>query len=258
MRANYHTHTPRCHHARGSEREYVEAAVTAGLEILGFSDHTPYIYDVPGYVSTVRMLPGELEGYVSTVSALREEYAGRLELHIGLEAEYYPKLFPRLLELLRGSGVEYLLLGQHFLGNEADEPYCGRPTASRHILERYVSQCIEGMDTGCFTYLAHPDLINYQGDDKLYRQEMRRLCRGAKDRNIPLEINLLGSITGRNYPDRRFWRIAAEEGCQAVLGCDAHQPEGLLIPELCAWGENLARELGLALLETVPLRPPLG
>ena len=40
MIANYHTHTWRCHHADGTEREYVENAIAAGIKILGFSDHT--------------------------------------------------------------------------------------------------------------------------------------------------------------------------------------------------------------------------
>ena len=254
MRANYHTHTPRCHHAVGTEREYAAAAAEAGLEILGFSDHTPYYYDEPGYVSGVRMLPEELEGYVEAVSALRRDYAGQMEIHIGVEAEYYPRNFHRTLALLREQGVEYLLLGQHYLGNETGEPYTGAETADEQILDRYVSQCIEGLDTGCFTYFAHPDLINFRGDPALYARQMRRLCRAAKERNIPLEINLLGHITGRHYPNEAFWRIAGEEGCQAVLGCDAHQPELLRIPQSVAWGENLARRMGLELLETVPLR----
>lgn len=41
MIANYHTHTWRCNHAVGTEREYVERAIEGGLKILGFSDHTP-------------------------------------------------------------------------------------------------------------------------------------------------------------------------------------------------------------------------
>ena len=41
--ANYHTHTKRCHHACGEDREYVEAAIESGLKILGFSDHTFFI-----------------------------------------------------------------------------------------------------------------------------------------------------------------------------------------------------------------------
>ena len=30
MIANYHTHTPRCRHAEGTEAEYVQAALDAG------------------------------------------------------------------------------------------------------------------------------------------------------------------------------------------------------------------------------------
>ena len=42
MIANLHTHTPRCRHASGTEEEYVRCALDAGLQTLGFSDHTPY------------------------------------------------------------------------------------------------------------------------------------------------------------------------------------------------------------------------
>ena len=78
-------------------QEYVDAALSAGLKILGFSDHTPYFF--PGdYYSTFRMHPEELPGYVSTVNALRDRYAGRLEIHVGVEAEYYPKYFDRLVD----------------------------------------------------------------------------------------------------------------------------------------------------------------
>ena len=41
MLANYHTHTTRCGHAVGEDREYVETAIRRGLKVLGFSDHVP-------------------------------------------------------------------------------------------------------------------------------------------------------------------------------------------------------------------------
>ncbi len=44
MLANYHTHTERCYHASGEDKEYVEAAIKAGLKVLGFSDHCPWIF----------------------------------------------------------------------------------------------------------------------------------------------------------------------------------------------------------------------
>ena len=31
MIANYHTHTWRCHHAGGTERQYIESAIAAGI-----------------------------------------------------------------------------------------------------------------------------------------------------------------------------------------------------------------------------------
>ena len=42
MLANYHTHTTRCRHAVGADREYVKAAIESGVKILGFSDHAPF------------------------------------------------------------------------------------------------------------------------------------------------------------------------------------------------------------------------
>ena len=45
MLANYHTHTKRCNHALGEDREYVEAAIKAGLKVLGFSDHCPFVIE---------------------------------------------------------------------------------------------------------------------------------------------------------------------------------------------------------------------
>jgi hypothetical protein len=34
----------RCQHAVGEEREYVEEAIKEGFEVIGFSDHSPYLF----------------------------------------------------------------------------------------------------------------------------------------------------------------------------------------------------------------------
>lgn len=36
LKANYHAHTWRCQHAYDTEREYIEAAISMGIEILDF------------------------------------------------------------------------------------------------------------------------------------------------------------------------------------------------------------------------------
>lgn len=253
MIANYHTHTTRCRHATGREEEYVQAALEAGLSVLGFSDHTPYGF--PGsYYSTFRMFPEQLGEYVDSVLQMRQVYGEKIQIPLGLEAEFYPALFPELLQRLQDAGIEYLLLGQHFVGNEMGEHYCGRPTADPDILKRYCSQVMDAMQTGLFSYLAHPDLLFFTGSQELYREQMGAVCKAAKDCGLPLEVNLLGICSGRHYPNPVFWELAAQENCPVVIGRDAHTPAQLLDGESLAQARRLIGQLGLQVQQTVNLR----
>ena len=256
MTAIYHPHTWRCMHAAGLEREYVEQAIRGGLKILGFSDHAPMPYP-SGYVSRVRMRLDQLEDYVSTVLRLREEYAGDIEIHLGFEAEYYPAYFEQLLELLSPYPIEYLLLGQHFLGNEIGDHYSGDPTDDPARLRQYCSQCREALETGRFSCFAHPDLIRFTGSAALYEQEMRELCLCAKQQGVPLELNLLGIREGRHYPDPAFWKIAGEVGGPVILGADAHEPAQVCDADSLAIAEGLMQKNGIVPQKTMALRRPL-
>ena len=256
MLANYHTHTYRCGHAEGREEEYIERAIRGGLKRLGFSDHTPYdFYDYGPRNRPIRMALEELPGYAESLRALAERRRGQIEIVAGVEAEYYPKYFPRLLELLRDNGIGYMILGQHFLGNEIGEPYAAQETADEGILERYVAQSTEALETGLFTYFAHPDLIRFAGSPRLYERQMARLCETAKATETPLEINLLGIRDHRHYPDERFWAIAGAVGNAVVLGCDAHRPEDVCDAASEQKALALAEKYSLRLLESLPLRP---
>ena len=251
MIANYHTHTHRCNHAIGREEEYVQEAMKAGIEILGWADHTPYLFP-NGYYSHFRMRPVQLEGYIRTIQELREKYP--IEMPIGLETEYYPKHFGKLMEFLREYPIDYLILGQHFIGNEYDAPYSGLVTEDREVVKQYCRQSMEAMNTGLFTYFAHPDLIHYMADWKFYMDTVRPMCAEAKQCGLPLEINLLGIREGRHYPNRFFWEVAAEEGCQVILGCDAHNPQAVNDPKAEREALALAKELGLTVLTKAELR----
>ncbi len=254
MIANYHTHTPRCHHAWGDEREYVEQAIEKGLKILGFSDHVAVPFH--HYESGIRMRPDEVENYVTTVLDLRDEYRRDIEIHVGFEVEYFPAVFDEQLELLSQYPIEYYLLGQHFTNNEYDGIYCGDITQSKEVLLQYCRQSLEGLKTGCFTYFAHPDLINFKGDQTTYEQCMRNLCKEVKALSIPLEINLLGIMGNRHYPNPLFWQIAGEVGNDVILGSDAHLPKQVVDENAIAKAMEMVQKNHLHLLETVSLVNP--
>ena len=253
MIANYHTHTPRCNHAEGTEEEYVIAGIEAGLKILGFADHTPYPFEGGAY-SHIRMRPDELEGYAQSVFSMRQKYGDKIRLPLGVEIEYFPQFWDEQLSMLRDAGVEYLLLGQHWSEYGGTLPYNGKPTEDEDLLAAYCNSVRLAMQTGVLTYIAHPDLIYFTGSDDIYRRHMQGLCRDAKNCGIPLEINMVGLRTGRHYPNGKFWEIAAEEGCKVVLGCDAHRPMDLLNSGAIAQAQEIQRSLGLELLETLSLQ----
>jgi len=254
MIANYHTHTTRCNHAQGTEEEYVQAAIQRGLKILGFADHSPYCGFPDGYYSGFRMKPEETADYAAVIMELRDRYRSQIDIHVGVEMEYYPAYFADTVSMLKDNQVEYLILGQHFLGNEIGEAYSGSPTKDEARLARYCHQLMDAMNTGLFTYLAHPDVFRFAGNSKVYQKHFREVCRKAKACGIPLEINLLGLCENRHYPNLQFWKIAAEEGCKAILGCDAHKPEALLDVESEKSALSFAARLGIEVLESVPLR----
>lgn len=255
MTANYHTHTVRCHHAVGTEREYIETAIERGLKVLGFSDHSPQIFPTDDYYSHFRMRPEETDGYISTLRSLREEYRDDIEILIGFEVEYYPEIFDALLEHIKPYGVDYLILGQHFIANEYDTH---ESSTARHFdnakLTQYTDQVLEGAATGKFTYIAHPDVFRFEGDEAFYAIETRRLCEGAKALGIPLEVNFLGLVEGRHYPSDRFFKIAREVGCDFVFGCDAHKPNDVALPQTLARAQEFAERHGIVPLERVELK----
>lgn len=221
LKANYHTHTVRCKHASGTERQYIEAALDMEMETLGFSDHIPTPYRT-GYVSGIRMDMTQADEYVSTLRKLAEEYYGKIKILVGFEAEYIPEFYEEQMAVCRKLNLDYIIMGQHFLQSEEFGPYMGSPTDDEGRIRQYVDFVIEGMETGSYCYLAHPDLIHFQGLDSVYEWEMTRLCTAMKEMDIPLELNILGMGVGKHYPADRFWKIAGEVGNKVILGLDAH------------------------------------
>jgi len=249
--ANYHTHTARCRHAAGEDRQYVESAISGGMKVLGFADHCPWIFP-DGYESHTRMLPSELDAYFTSLLALKQEYASDITIYIGFEAEYIPGLMEAQNKLLADYPVDYMILGEHFVEREPFGPYTGFPFSDEAMFKKYIDLCIEGMETGKYKYVAHPDLFNFVGDEIVFDQEYRRLCEYLKAHDIPVEINLLGVVEGRHYTSGRFLKIAQEVGNSAIIGIDAHSPDRMNNADMIRTCQELAQRYQLPLVDYLP------
>lgn len=222
---NLHAHTYRCGHASGTDREYIEAALAAGFKEIGFSDHIPVPWMAVG---------GELifdhdraKSYFDSIRALREEYKDRITIHIGFEVEYMSRHFAETMRILEDYGCEYMLLGQHICRNrQGDIVYSGSPDLPEaYCVDYYVDACLEALATGKFTYLAHPDVVNYKKDPEYQLRKLEQLIDGLVSMDIPGEYNRYGFFEKRNYPDDAFWRLAAEKKLKTVIGLDCHTPD---------------------------------
>lgn len=254
MNTNLHTHTFRCGHASGTEREYIETAISGGIKVMGFSEHIPFAFP-DGSESGYRMKIKDVPDYFETLTKLKNEYKDKIDIKIGFEMEYYPIYFDKMLANAKSWGAEYLILGQHFIGNEhPGGTYSGGDHPSADQLTEYVDCVVEAIKSGVFTYVAHPDLFDYSADDQVYISQMRRICQASKEHGVPLEINFLGIRGKRNYPKELFWTIAGEVGSPVVYGFDAHSAVDAYDPSSLIYAEKLVKENNLQLIHQPTIR----
>ena len=249
MLFNYHTHTPLCGHATGDMRQYVESAIANGLKTLGFSDHAPYVFPDDRPIKGMRMRQDQIQEYASSVRALAKEYANDIRVLLGFEVEYYPDFYAEEKAFLNTVQPDYLLLAQHFIGDESLRFHVYNQSSDDFVLLAYVTQIISALNTGDFLYVAPPDIAGFQYSKEAIQREYRRLCVHAKKLGVPLEINLLGLRENRAYPDLRFFQIAAEVGNDVILGADAHSPTAFNDTLAEKRAREMVAALGLHLIE---------
>lgn len=245
MDYNYHTHTYKCGHARGTIEEYIVRAIENGIKYMGFSDHIPYKCK-GGFEANHRVPLDQAKAYYDEIDELRKKYKDQIDIKIGFETEYYSEDFDEMLKNAIKFGAEYLIVGEHYTEDESSgTPHAICATDSVERLKKYASAVMEAMETGYITYIAHPDLFNFTGEQDIYEAEMRRICEASKKYDVPLEINFLGIYEGRNYPNKTFWKIAGECQAPVTFGFDAHDAYRAFDDASLKIAEGMVKEYGL-------------
>lgn len=243
-------------HAKGSDEDYVLAAIEAGFDEIGFADHTAWKFDTD-FVSGMRMPESQLKDYCDSIKALKEKYKDKISIKLGLECEYFSKYLPWLRDIIDEHEIDYIILGHHFAGDETSGIYNGTLNRPEDIY-RYRDDVVEAMETELFSYVAHPDLFmrGYYGFDEHCKKVSEDIINTAIRTGTPLEYNLLGIKHGitdgkPGYPDPDFWKIASELKPKAIVGIDAHAPSDYLENDHIALGYNALAKFGLPPVDTI-------
>ncbi len=265
IRANYHSHLVYCNHAVGHAEDYIKVALEHNFVALGISDHAPVLpcfmsqkdFERFGRYYRTMTLDTMYQGYLKEMALAKEKYKNKIKVLIGFETEYLPtnEFFVKLLR----SKVDYLNLGAHIF-NYKGQILNTYTDTNFETIYGYLEACIQGMETGVFNTLVHPDLFMYnykdENGDRVFDAHCKKvstaIIEAAIQNNVYLELNANGIFNSRNskewlYPYKEFWEIAAKyKDLKIIIGADAHKPEALVC-EYVEMAERFAKKLGLKL-----------
>jgi histidinol-phosphatase (PHP family) len=231
MLTDYHVHTKLCRHAEGEMADYVQAAAAAGLDEIGFADHSPWPI---GYDSQYRMTPGEFPQYRAWVREMQDR-GGPVRIRYGLETDWVPGCMEEVFGNLAAEPFDYLLGSIHY----TDElPFDDPPNAWRwqeqaqvdHVWRRYAELMLEMVCDGRIDILSHFDLPKKFGWQptcpNAFLESVDEIFRVAGEHGLALEINTSGlrKPVGEIYPSLAVLQRACERGVGLTLGSDAHIP----------------------------------
>lgn len=260
---NLHTHTARCGHAEGLDEQYIQSAMDAGIQVLGFSEHIPY----PEIrLANCRMFYEHKEEYLSTIRKLKKRYEGKMEILVGYEIEYMVEHLDYLMNMRKE--CDYMILGQHckYIGYEYD-CYCN----DEDVLF-YTGQIEQAIVSGLITYVAHPDyfMMGRRTFSSVCEEAAHRIAKASIQYDIPLEVNLNGFRYGRKtytistqenkreeryvYPFYEFWEIISHYGCKVVFGYDAHSPIAFLEENRISLALDILKGLPLNFIDEIIIR----
>jgi histidinol-phosphatase (PHP family) len=224
-----HLHSEFSCDANSSMQAMARAAVAAGIEQIGFSEHFDLLPDDPcaGLF--------DADAWWLALEGCRSEFQGALIIRAGIEIGE-PHRFQRgVSEILAQYDWDYSLGSLHWVEDDlifARQYYEQSPSAA---YGRYFTELALMAGEGEFDVLAHMDIVKRYGHDYFgpfdpqdYEQEIRRVLKTCVRRGIALEINTSAMRRPVSEPSPgplvlEWYRD--EGGTRVTLGSDAHHPQ---------------------------------
>ena len=241
MLQNLHTHTTFCD-GKNTPEEMVQAAISLGMNSLGFSGHSPLSAPLPGDWC---MQPEQVENYRREILRLREKYSKELDIFLGLEQDVLSPTPKGDYDYIIGS-VHGLLMpcGELAPVDESEESFC-RGVENHfggdvlNFVEAYyqmVGQVAE--KTGC-QIVGHFDLIcKFNEGGKLFDTAHPRYQKAALEalerlaqRNVIFEINTGAMSRGYRsapYPEMWILKEMKKRNLPICITSDTHSAQTLM------------------------------
>ncbi len=230
---DYHMHTTLCGHASGTIDEYVQQAISLGLDEIGFSEHI-FLYHLPPEQRDpeLAMRAEQMPVYIDMVRRAQDRHP-EITIRLGLEADYNPGYEDALAAILARYPFDYVYGSVHFIdGWGLDDPRYIDGYSQWQIDDLYAEYfrlVCAAAKTRLFDIMAHLDLVKKfgfraTGDLKpLYTDVACSLAEAGVC--IEGSSGGLRQPVGEAYPHPTLLGACRRAGVPATLGSDAHKPE---------------------------------
>ncbi len=233
MKFDLHTHHDRCGHAVHSISSYIEAAIEAGLGIIGISDHSPYFFSEQDHPKPdTAMAVSEFPHYVAEVLRLKHAFADRIEVLLGVESDFYAEH----LELYRSEYAkypfDYIIGSVHYSGGMHifDRARWRELTNADLIREKeeYYRLIRASARSGLFQIVGHIDAMKgyYPDFGSIPTSAAEETLKEIAANGVAIEVNTSGKTkdAGGWYPSDDLLERAKYYGIDVTFGSDAHSP----------------------------------
>ncbi len=237
MRADLHTHTVYSD-GKNTAEEMLLAAIGAGLECIGISDHSYTFFD-ESYCMKKEAIPA----YRREIAALKEKYRGRIRVLCGIEQDCWSEE--------PADGYDYVIGSVHYV--KADGLYLPvdesadilRSAVEEHFggdwyayAEAYYATVALIPERTGADVVGHFDLMSkfndggilFDGNDPRYRAAWRKAADSLLAAGIPFEINTGAVARGYRsvpYPAPEILEYLRSRGAALIWSSDSHSAETL-------------------------------
>jgi len=231
MRTSYHVHTY-ISDGRCTISDHVRAAIAAGLDELGISDHYTLI---PGKQTIWSMPEDGIADYMRKLESAREEAGDRLVIRLGLEVDYIAESIDKIAETLSSYPFDYAIGSVHFVGDfpvdsKADFWENISHDQRNDVIREYWWLIKRMAETGLFDFAGHLDLYKKFGHKATVdlSAEINAALDAIEAAGMAVELNTAGMhYAGEVYPSRAILQQCHDRGIPSLVTSDAHVSEHL-------------------------------
>lgn len=253
INSDFHTHTIFCD-GKLIPDEMVRAAISKGMDALGFSGHSHTLFD-----ESYCMSEENTENYKKVILSLKKQYFDKIDIYLGIERDFYSDIKDLSAFDYVISSVHYVKKDGEYLAVDESEEIFKKNVKEFYdgdyfaFCEDYYNTILESANLACADIIGHFDLVmKFNEEDKLFDTGNKRYISAvnealymlaAKDKII--EINTGAMSRGYRsvpYPMEDILVKWNKLGGRIIFSGDAHDAEGLCFK--FAKAERLARKCG--------------